>query len=66
MSAQEARWEVHEASAVGACMTCDRPSGLVVVRGDVRLCFTCVTEAGKAAMVATGFVRPKRERGERP
>ena len=55
-------WEVREASVAGACMACDRRSGLVVVRGDVRLCFTCVTEAGKAAMAATGFVRPKRDR----
>jgi len=55
-------WEVRQVSVVGACVTCDRQSGLVVVRGDVRLCFACVTEAGKAAMVATGFVRPKRDR----
>jgi hypothetical protein len=41
-------------------MTCGRSEGLVVVRNDIRLCFTCAMDAGKAAVVATGFVRPRR------
>jgi hypothetical protein len=41
-------------------MTCGRAGGLVLVRNGVRLCYSCAMEAGKATVVVTGFVRPKR------
>jgi len=40
-------WELWESAAVGQCMTCDRGAGMVLVQGDVRICSTCVMEAGK-------------------
>lgn len=59
MVEQSEEWLVEDSREAGPCMTCGR-DGLVVVRNGIRLCFSCATEAGKAAVVATGFVRPKR------
>jgi hypothetical protein len=55
---QPEEWLVQESQVAGPCMTCGR-DGLVVVRNGIRLCFTCAMEAGKATVVATGFVRAK-------
>jgi hypothetical protein len=60
MSGSPGPWEIQEGGVAGPCMTCGREQGLVVVRNDVRLCFTCAMDAGKAAVAAAGFVPRKR------
>ncbi len=60
MSEQPEEWLTQDSRVAGPCMTCNRSEGLVLVRNDVRICFTCAMEVGEAAVVATGFVRPKR------
>jgi len=64
MGEQPEGWSTQDSREAGPCMTCGR-DGLVVVRNDVRLCFTCAVDAGKAAVVTTGFVRPKRGNKDR-
>jgi hypothetical protein len=54
---EPADWRVEPASEAGPCLACGAADGLVVVRGDARLCFTCAMEAGRAAVTQTGFVR---------
>jgi hypothetical protein len=61
--AEAQEWGVEPAATVGACLACGAADGLVVVRGDARLCFTCAMEAGKTAVTQAGFAQrpPKRE-----
>jgi hypothetical protein len=53
-------WVAADSAVAGACIACGRQQGLVLVRNGIRLCFTCAMDAGRAAVTATGFLRPKR------